>query len=261
LLVGEASLIALDKPRLRQALKRLRQVPFDSSDPANAVTAPLEILEFLAVVAGLKPVFLLGRGFDDPSWISGVSAVGSATKLHVISGPKWDAEPGDLGLPYWYAEVAPENKVKDKPVTYICKLRAVAETVRDICASRQITMNEEARLLGYPLCCVQHHYIASRAMNSAFARMLQRYSKGDIDEMKRIVQNDIGMTPETPEELADARLATELHPAPFTSFNLCPSCVINPESSGRRTSATYAAFARAVDRTLADEIEAFSVAS
>ena len=29
-------------------------------------------------------------------------------------------------------------------------------------------------MLGYPVCCVQHHYRGVRAMNSGFNRMLQR---------------------------------------------------------------------------------------
>ena len=63
---------SVDKPRLRNALKKLRRIPFDREDPYNLATAPLEMLEFLAMIAGLKPVVLIGRGFDDQNWIKGV---------------------------------------------------------------------------------------------------------------------------------------------------------------------------------------------
>ena len=245
---------SFDKPRLRRTLKMLREVSFDRTDPVNVATAPQEMLEFLAVVAGLKPVFLLGRGFDDPSWIAGVSRVGSTMKLYVILGSKWDAEPQHLGLPDWYSEVASRNSLKEKPVVYICKLRAVAQQVIAICESNIITMRQEADLLGYPICCVQHHYIVRRAMNAAFSKMLQRYAKGNTDEMKNIVRNDIQMIAETPDELSDIRLATEIHPAPFTGFNMCPYCASNADSAGMRISGRYASFARTVDEALADEI-------
>jgi hypothetical protein len=83
----------IDKFRLRQALRKLRQIPFNRDDPADAATAPQEMLDFLAMLAGLKPVVLLGRGFDDHRWIAGVSAIARKMSLHLVTGPKWEAEP------------------------------------------------------------------------------------------------------------------------------------------------------------------------
>jgi hypothetical protein len=215
------------------------------------------MLDFLAMLAGLKPVFLLGRGFDDPSWIEGVSAVASGMNLHVLTGPKWEVEPGNIGLPDWYAEVAPKNPKDDQSVFYICKLKSTATKVNDVCSSGIITMEQEASLLGYPACCVQHHYQSVRAMNSGFNRMLQRYSKGDIEEMKRIVREKVGVTPETPEEISDFWLVSNLQPAPFTSFYMCATCATSPRSPAQRISTMFESLARAVDRTLVEEIRAF----
>ena len=61
--------MSVNKPRLRSALKKLRQVRFDRSDSANVGMAPQEMLDFPAMLAGLKPVCLVGRGFDDPDWV------------------------------------------------------------------------------------------------------------------------------------------------------------------------------------------------
>jgi hypothetical protein len=166
------------------------------------------MLDFLGMLAGLKPVFLLGRGFDDPPWIEGVSRVASGMNLHVITGPTWEAEHGDIGLPDWYTKVAPKNPKDEQAVFYICKLKSTAIRVKDICTSGIITVEQEASMLGYPVCCVQHHYRGVRAMNSGFNRMLQRYSKGDVEEMKRIVREKVGMTPETPDEISDFRLVS-----------------------------------------------------
>ena len=53
---------SVDKPRLRNALKKLRRIPFDRGDPYNQAIAPQEMLDFLAMISGLKPVVLIGRG-------------------------------------------------------------------------------------------------------------------------------------------------------------------------------------------------------
>jgi hypothetical protein len=251
----------IDRSRLRQALRKLREIPFNRDDFANAATAPQEMLDFLAMLGGLKPVFLLGRGFDDPSWIAGVSAVASGMNLHVLTGPKWEAEQGNIGLPDWYGEVAPKTPKDDNQVVYISKLKSTATKVKDICTSGSITMEQEASMLGYPVCCVQHHFRRVRAMNSGFNRMLLRYSKGDMEEMKRIVREKVGMIPETPEEISDFELVSNTQLAPFTSFYMCPSCTTNPKSPAYRISTTFESLARTVDRTLVEEISAFSVSS
>jgi hypothetical protein len=47
----------IDRSRLRQALRKLREIPFSRDDLSNVATAPQEMLDFLAMLAGLKPVF------------------------------------------------------------------------------------------------------------------------------------------------------------------------------------------------------------
>jgi hypothetical protein len=65
----------VDKSVLRSTLKKLRALPLDGTGPANIMMAPQEMLDFLAIRAGIKPVHLLGRGFDDAKWIEGVLAM------------------------------------------------------------------------------------------------------------------------------------------------------------------------------------------
>jgi hypothetical protein len=250
---------SIDRSRLRQALRKLREIPFNRDDFSNLATAPQEMLDFLAMLAGLKPVFLLGRGFDDPAWIVGVSAVAAGMNLHALTGQKWEAEEANIGLPDWYAEVAPKKPIHEKPVVYICKLKSIATKVKDICASGSITMEQEASMLGYPICCVQHHYRSVRALNSVVDRMLQRYSKGDLEEMKRIVREDVGMTPQTPDEISDFQLVANISPASFTSFNMCPSCAASRRSPARRISAIFESLAKTVDRTLVEDITALQL--
>jgi hypothetical protein len=211
------------------------------------------------MLAGLKPVFLLGRGFDDPVWIEGISAIARTNNMHVISGPKWAAEPDHVGLPDWYAAIDPTTAKRDQPVIYICKSRDAVAEVTAISSSRSITMSQEAKLLGYPNCCVIDHYGRNRLMNAGFYRMLQRTAGGSLDEMQRIVREGVGMSPETSEEIGDIQAACDRVPAPFTSFNMCVSCITDPQSPARRISAIFKSLAETVDRTLAEEIRSFQI--
>ncbi len=245
--------MSVNKPRLRNALKKLRQMRFDRSDRANVGMAPQEMLDFLAMLAGLKPVCIVGRGFDDPDWVAGVEALARGMNLNVISGPKWHAEPEHEGLPDWYAETEVPGPA-ERPVLYICKSRSIAGEVRAVCTSSKISIEQEARLLGYPPCCVRDHYRMSRMFHEGFALMLHRTSGGDEDEMRRIVREDVQMTPRTEREKALLGEATDLHPAIFTSVSMCPACAGDPDSPAMRMSRQYEALARAVEPGLVSEI-------
>ena len=144
---------SVDKPRLRNALKKLRRIPFDRGDPYNQAITPQEMLDFLAMISGLKPVVLIGRGFDDPQWVKGVKSIANEMRLHVIQGLKWHAQPELIGLPEWYASTDQE-KLSENPVFYICKSRSISKIAFEICNAGSITIEQESFLLGYPHCCV-----------------------------------------------------------------------------------------------------------
>ena len=243
----------IDKPRLRNALRKLQQVPYDRADSANVAMAPQEMLDFLAMLAGLKPVCLVGRGFDDPKWTAGVEALALGMKLHVMRGAAWDAEPENDGFPDWYSEIAGALSVPQEAV-YICKRRPVARELEAVSAAGEIAMDQEAGLLGYPLCCVREHYQGQRKFGEAITLMLRRISGGDEEEMKRIVREDDGMSPETEAERTLLDEATAHRPAPFTNVNMCVSCAGDPGGPAMRMSQQYKALARAVSPDLALEI-------
>ena len=117
-------------------------------------------------------------------------------------------------------------------------------------------MDEEARLLGYPPCCVRDHYRRDALMRITFYRMLERASGGDLDEIKRLLREDVQLVAETSEEIDGLAEAREFRPAPFTSFNMCPDCAAQDASPARLLSGRYEALAQAVDRQLAAEIAA-----
>ena len=86
-----------DKSRLRNTLKKLSRLAPGDGDPQPTAQ---EALDFLAMMAGIKPVMLLGRGYNDPMWIKGVLQIAADSKLHIVEGPYWDAS-ADAGAGDW----------------------------------------------------------------------------------------------------------------------------------------------------------------
>jgi hypothetical protein len=240
----------VDKPLLRSTLKKLRALPLDKSNHPNVMMAPQEMLDFLAMRAGIKPVALIGRGFDDPQWIEGAVAFAQKVGLHVIEGPPWDAGPGDQAAPDWFREHL--NSKEPGQNFYVCRTVADAAAVKN--SFEMLTMDEEARLLGYPPCCVRAHYERDALCNSTFYKMVERAAKGDAAEIKRIVVEDVGVSPETAEEKAAFEEATTFVPAKFTSFHMCDACAADPESPANKLSKKYKVLAETIDTDFAAEL-------
>ncbi len=245
----------MDKPKLRSALKKLMAVPYDTADFANAAAAPQEMLDILATVAGLKPVFLLGRGFDDPSRVRGVSDIAAGMGLHVRVGPFWTSA-GPSELPDWLVDIN-AGKNADKKAVYITRTRSAAdEVIRINTTGGRISVEDEARLLGYPACCVSHHYANVARVDRLYSLLLKRVGGGDEARMRQLVLDDVEMAPETEEEIALARtfempMASQI---PYSSINACPACETNPDSPARRVAAKFKALAEAVDHAFAARI-------
>ena len=77
-----------NKSRLRNTLKKLSRLAPGDEDPRPSAQ---EALDFLSMMAGRKPVMLLGRGYNEQIWIKGVLQIASDAKLHIVEGLFWDA--------------------------------------------------------------------------------------------------------------------------------------------------------------------------
>jgi hypothetical protein len=239
--------------RLRNALRKLRGIESRLAPGFSPGETGQEMLDFLAMADGLKPVYLLGRGLADPIWIAGVLKVARDMKLRAVEGPFWDADPLGKDFPDWYtahceAELAPFR------AHYICRAAATEAAVRRVCETGRPSMEEEARLLGYPECCVAAHYARARAFHRATLAMLSRMAGGDEAEMRRLLAADVALVPETAEERAALQAGVSVVPAPYASFNMCDACRADPGSPAARLSARYVRLAREVDPALAQRI-------
>ena len=246
----------LNAPLLRNALKKLRKIPLTGPHPAYLIAAPQEMLDFLAMLAGLKPVYLLGRGLDDPRWMGGVLRIAREMNLRTVEAPYWDAAPRGEGL---MAQYRVENEVGPQKAFYITKSPAVADQVIRIRGQGQIAIEEEARLLGYPICCVEEHYRRAYAMNEGYALMLRRAGRGNDSEMRRLIAEDAPLSPETDDEKRLIEFATKIRCAPFTSVNMCEACAAGRDTgAAMRLGQAYRRLAMVVDPSLAAEINAIN---
>jgi hypothetical protein len=243
----------MDKLRLRNTLKKLTLIAFDKTDPVNAALAPQEMLDFLAAAARIKPVYLLGRGFDDKNWIEGVLNCAARLDIRTVRGAPWTYKPAQ-DIKAWYYD-AQSSSEQCSDVYYVTKSEATARTV-SVLNSKGVPAEIQAELLGYPLCCVSQHYQKQSAYDRLFYMLLERHSQGDLDEAKRLISEDVQMTPQTAEELAIAeQVARSPVFAPFTSFTMCDRCI----AQGTESPATIASrkmyeFSASLDNELTEEI-------
>ena len=246
-----------NKSRLRNTLKKLKKIPSDRTDMREAQAGAQEALDFLAMMAGEKPVMLLGRGYNDPIWITGVLQVATNTKLHIVEGPFWDASP-DAGagadLPDWYLDHT-RRAFTEHRAWYISRAKSVADEVAEICETAAITVADEARLLNYPDCCVRAHYDRAAEYQRIWLDMLRRKAGGDDQKAADLLAANEPLEPETDEDIKRLEAAMRAIPVPFTSINACDACINGgPSAPANVKSLEGRALANEIDEGLSRSI-------
>ena len=235
-------------PRLRSLMRKLYAAPIAWTDPYIGATAGQEVLDFIAVAAGLKPVYVTGRGFNDPVWSDTLLAVAQTGGFHVVTGPYWQAVPADERLPVWFTAPSRERLAAGQAF-YVAKSKSVAAELAALASGVQPTVEQEARFLGFPECCVSAHYETAAALERASFEMIEKRAGGEEAEMRRLAGGDEPVLPETDEERTRLAEALRVRPAPHTSLNMCTDCAAEPKSPGQTLSSDYAALARALSRS------------
>ena len=197
-----------------------------------------ETHDFLAMLEGVKPVFLHGRGLAPKDWINEVLGMAQELGLHIIKGPFWDAL--NYGaFPNWYAEYC-QNELEPYRAWYICKDDTIAESILGINrAGGHLTVSEEARLLGYPECCVQAHYKRSQRYHRGALAILKRVAGGNENKMRKLLASQAPLVPVTQEELDEFEIAFDIHEAKFGSWNLCHACACGTDTRSEVLSKQY----------------------
>ena len=182
-----------------------------------------EVYDFLALLDGVKLVFLHGRGHAPVQWVEPIKTFACSLKLFVIEGFYWDATPYDE-FPNWYQDHC-RNKLLQFRAWYICKEAELAAAIKNInTRAGRLSMAEEAYLLGYPECCVRAHYERACRYHRGTLSILRRLAKGDQNQMKALAIGNAHLTPVTQQEIEDFDFAFKLHTPRVGSWNMCESC-------------------------------------
>ena len=211
-----------NKAQLRNTLKKLGKLGGAHVEPKPAAQ---EALDFLAMMAGIKPVMLLGRGLNEPAWIHAVLQIAADAKLHVVEGQFWDAS-ADAGtdLPDWFLDHNRQAFAEHRAY-YICRARAASDEVAKICETATISVAQEARLLHYPECCVRGHYARAAEYQQVWLDLLRRRAGGDDAKAAELLAANEALEPETEEDAKRLTAAMKTVAVPFTSINACDSCI------------------------------------
>jgi hypothetical protein len=236
--------------QVRRAVRNLLKVPIDRREPYAKAVSAQDTLEFAAMLLGIKPVFLLGRGFDDQAWISAVRQTASDLCVALVEDAYWNPDDTKLNIPVWFRDLkrAPER------ATYISAVPGVVSEIRKISAREWVTSAEEARLLRYPECCVGDHHHRALVTEETFFRAVMRVARGNEQEARRIVLDDVKFHLSDEEE-AQMKWAQDVRPCPFTSVYMCVGCAASDRSPAQLLSRQYAKLARDLDSELFATLE------
>jgi hypothetical protein len=237
--------------------RHLRDIGNSLSGTVDTGDLAQEILDFLAMAAGLKPVFLLGRGLESPQWVADVTGLAADAGFQVVKGPFWDATPFGK-FPDWYKEHT-VAQLEPFRATYVCSSRETARELGSINDSGgRLSMSAEARLLGYPVCCVVAHYDRAVRYHQAIFAILRRLAGGDEAQMRELLRGAAALVPNTQGEIAHMEAAFDLRPAPYGSWNQCPHCARNDDSPSAKLSEQYKDLAETTDPELVQNLVDYS---
>jgi hypothetical protein len=214
-----------------------------SAAPEDRAASLQDSLDLVAVVAGAKPVALIGCGYPAGSWLDAVADLAIGQGLAVRRGgvPWAIAEEIDT-LPDWYRKPMLASWGAADLLTI-----ARADLLQPFKsrAPEMVGAVDGGRLLGYPSCCVIDHH-ARRHFYHAFVIELIRSARDGEEEQARFAASEL--SPPLRDASDGLRLAQALRatPVPFTSLDMCPECTAQwPHSPAGKMSATYQALAEA----------------
>ena len=203
-------------------------------------------LDLFAVAAGLKPVGLLGRGFADAAWLGAAEALARTLGLSALTGACWHPALRDPGFPDWYSAAVAERDTRATAL-YVWRDDVNGAGVRRLGADGRVAPEDEAALLGYPVCCVVQHHAQALALERLTVALVTRLAGDDIAHRRRLVAGGVMPTPQSEVEWRQLEAAGAIAPQPYTSVNRCAACASDPNRPAGRLGRRYRELARRLD--------------
>ncbi len=211
---------------------------------ATRDTAWQDGLDLLAVIAGMKPLCLIGRGVAAPAWQAALTDIAAAAGLVIHEGAPWGPAAAPGLLPEWYLEATARRRAA-RPVLYLCADAAVQQRAAMLCEQGRVAAADEAELLGYPPCCVDQHHRQALALECLIAVGTERVAAGDCRRRARLIEAGVEPIPATEAEWRLRADLTAIAPAPMTSVNMCAPCAGDRDSAAGLLTRRYRALAAA----------------
>lgn len=208
-------------------------------------TAWQDGLDLLAVLAGLKPVCVIGR-WGNEAWAEALRAAADRADLPRIDSAPWEPEPPDEQLPRWYLAATARRRA-NRHVLYIFGDGAAARDAATLSAKGRVGAAEEAALLGYPPCCVAAQHSRTLDLEKLVAEIAERVAKGDSERMTHMIEAGAMPLPISRQDWDRYSAAVAIAPAASTSVNMCSGCVADRESPAQALSRRYRALAALAD--------------
>ncbi len=203
--------------------------------PEARAASAQDALDVVAVAAGIKPFAVAGWGFDSTAFRVAIAAAAARAGLAAFDGLPWIGESGNSGR-RWYDEALREDLAATQ-ILFVGPPGTEA-ALRRLAGSR-LGLREEARVLGYPLCCVMEFHRRQRLFHLITRRMIGRQAQGDETLKRRLARARAMLTPKTETELKLLLRAARMIFAPFTSIVMCPACEAESGSAARILSARF----------------------
>lgn len=198
-------------------------------------------LDLLGVLAGLKPLCIVGRGARDEGWRDALRATALRSEIPVVDIAPWDVA-ADL-LPAWYLAASARRRAS-LSVLALCADARVRDAAVSLAARGRVGPAEEAALLGYPRCCVDAHHVRMQALERLTAELTARVARGDEARMMRMIETGAAPLPQSRADWARFAAAASPAPLPFTSIVPCAACAADTDGPAHAIARRHAALAR-----------------
>jgi hypothetical protein len=203
-----------------------------------------DLLDVLAVGAGLKPAAVIGFGYAVNDSVDNIIALTATMGMATSMSHPWQAACDAEDLPSWYVDTL----ARFYGSTPIHIVTATPTSLNALVTSKPpISAQQESVTLGYPICCVTEYHRRRKAYHLLTLGMLARQVDGNEVRMRRLVKSGVAMAPKGETETNALLSATQTDFATFTSIAMCDACATEPDSPARRISTQF--------RQLADQTE------
>jgi uncharacterized protein YchJ len=225
---------APNSEQLRSLFDELRSIRFGETEKPSRAENLTDILEIVAVFAGLKPSHLSGHGFRSESLMLTLEQIAPRYGLLTMRTSKCKhfrrRRPNyESAIVRWQDQTDERKASRDGDVLWIYKNPSLTDEILSVVAGHASV----SRVLGYPDCCVTHHLEnAIRVGESYVAALCKAHSAPTAEEVIRLMEADVSV------EVASAEIDMTNEESnlrfPYVQFYVCRRCLTKPDSPAVR---------------------------